>query len=153
MAAKPDRVWDERIAAPPGRRGRRRSHAQRAVDGYIAAVRVAADALRRTNRPVGLIVWRGAHAWVMSGFTATADPLVGPDYRITGVYIQDPWYPRVSSIWGPGQQPNSWISIDALKADFLPRRGGQRHADQAGKYGLVLPVDPPVPAVRARRMI
>jgi hypothetical protein len=125
-----------------------RYYGQRAVDGYGAAVRIAAEALRRTNRPVGLIVWRGAHAWVMSGFTATADPLVDPDYRVTGVYIQDPWYPRVSSIWGPGQDPNSWISINALKEDFLPRRGGQRHADQAGKYVLVLPFDPPRRAVR-----
>lgn len=125
-----------------------RLYAQRAVDGYGEALRVAAEALRRTNRPVGLIVWRGAHAWVMSGFTATADPLVDPDYRITGVYIQDPWYPRVSSIWGPGQKPNSWISVNALKADFLPRRGGQRHADQAGKYVLVMPFDSPRRAVR-----
>jgi hypothetical protein len=130
-----------------------RYYGQRAVDGYGAAVRVAAGALRATDRPVGLIVWRGAHAWVMSGFTATADPLVDPDYRVTGVYIQDPWYPRVSSIWGPGQDPNSWISIDALKKDFLPRRGGQRHAEQAGKYVLVLPFDPPRPTVRDRRMI
>lgn len=71
----------------------------------------------------------------------------------TGVYIQDPWYPRVSSIWGPGQDPNTWISMSALKADFLPRRGGGRHAELAGRYVLVLPVDPPRPAVRGQRMI
>ncbi len=32
------------------------------------ALRVAATAMRRTNRPVGLVMWRGRHAWVMSGF-------------------------------------------------------------------------------------
>lgn len=85
------------------------TYAERAVDGYNAAVRVAARALRATRRPVGLIVWRGAHAWVMTGFSATGDPLTDPDYRVTGVYIQDPWYPRISSIWGPGQKPNSWL--------------------------------------------
>lgn len=115
---------------------------EQAVDDYTAALRDAAYALRRTGRPVGLIVWRGAHAWVMSGFTATADPMVDPDFRVTGVYVQDPWYPRISSIWGPGQKPNSWISVGALKADFLPRRGGRWHAEMAGKYVLVLPVDP-----------
>lgn len=130
-----------------------RYYAERAIDGYGTALRAAAQAVRRTGRPVGLIVWRGAHAWVMSGFTATADPLVDPDYRITGVYIQDPWYPRVSSIWGPGQKPNSWISVSSLKADFLPRRAGQRHAEQAGKYVLVMPIDPPGPIVRKRRLI
>jgi hypothetical protein len=112
---------------------------QQAVDDYAAALREAAYALRRTGRPVGLIVWRGAHAWVMSGFTATADPLVAPDFQVTGVYVQDPWYPRISSIWGPGQEPNTWISVKALKADFLPRRGGRWHAELADKYVLVLP--------------
>src|SRR5664279_1843604 len=32
-----------------------------------AAIQVAAKALRATGRPVGLMVWRGAHSWVMSG--------------------------------------------------------------------------------------
>ena len=31
------------------------------------ALRVAATALRTTRRPVGLVMWRGRHAWVMSG--------------------------------------------------------------------------------------
>ena len=39
------------------------------------ALRLAAASIRQTNRPVGLLVWRGRHAWVMSGFKATADPL------------------------------------------------------------------------------
>lgn len=126
---------------------------ERAVDGYAPTVQAAAGALRRTNRPVGLIVWRGAHAWVMTGFTATADPLLDAGYRVTGVYIQDPWYPRVSSIWGPGQKPNSWISIKALKSDFLPRRGGQWHAELAGKFVLVLPVDPAGVGKQVWRMV
>ena len=129
------------------------NYTERAVDGYSTAVRVAAAALRATRRPVGLIVWRGAHAWVMTGFSATGDPLTDPEYRVTGVYLQDPWYPRVSSIWGPGQKPNSWISAAALKADFLPRRGGQWHVELAGKYVLVLPVDLPRSFGRYMRML
>lgn len=43
----------------------------RTREGAIAA---AARAIRLTGRPVGLLMWRGAHAWVMSGFEATADP-------------------------------------------------------------------------------
>ena len=126
---------------------------ERALEGYGTAVRAAAYAVRTTNRPVGLIVWRGAHAWVMTGFTATADPLTDPDYRVTGIYVQDPWYPRVSSIWGPGQKPNRWLSIKALKGDFLPRRGGRWHAELAGKFVLVLPVLPIRPAAQLRRML
>ena len=46
------------------------------ANSRMGAIRAAARALRRTNRPVGLLVWRGAHAWVMTGFKATADPAV-----------------------------------------------------------------------------
>ena len=38
------------------------------------AIRKAAKAIRETGRPVGLVVWRGAHSWVMTGFSSTADP-------------------------------------------------------------------------------
>jgi hypothetical protein len=124
-----------------------------AADGYTAALRGAAKAIRSTGRPVGMIVWRGKHAWVMTGFTATADPLVDRKFRVTGVYVQDPWYPRVSSIWGPGQRPNKWLSVKALRSDFLPRSRGWRRPELAGKFVLVLPVTPVRPAVRSGRMV
>ncbi len=63
------------------------------------AIHVAADAIRRTGRPVGLLTWRGAHSWVMHGFSATSDPLIGA-FKVTGAYASDPWYPKVSTIWG-----------------------------------------------------
>ena len=57
-----------------------------------------------TRRPVGMLVWRGAHAWVMSGFEATADPGRTNDFRVTAVRILDPWYPRRLSAWvAPGR--------------------------------------------------
>jgi hypothetical protein len=123
------------------------------LDSYQSAVRGAAFALRKTNRPVGLIVWRGAHAWVMSGFTATGDPLADPESRVTGVYIQDPWYGRVSSIWGAGRKPNTWLSVDELKAALLPRRGGRWHAEQAGKFVLVMPFQPRPQETYRRRVL
>jgi hypothetical protein len=126
---------------------------QVAVDGYNAALKAAVDRLRRTKRPVGLIVWRGAHAWVMTGFTATADPLKDPAFRVTGVYVLDPWYPRVSSIWGPGQRPNTWLSAQALKQDFLPRRRGRWSPELQGKFVLVAPGVPIQRATPGRRMI
>lgn len=90
----------------------------------------------------------------MTGFTATTDPLVDPNFEVTGVYVQDPWYPRVSSIWGPGQEPNTYLSTKALEEDFLPRRGGQWHAELAGMFVVVMPVDPiPRPGPQLRRML
>ena len=52
------------------------------------ALRKAALMMRRTGKPVGLVVWHGAHAWVMSGFTATADPARTKDFTVTSVWVQ-----------------------------------------------------------------
>ena len=43
----------------------------------------AALAIAETGKPVGLLVWRGRHAWVMSGFRSSTDPRTDPDARIT----------------------------------------------------------------------
>lgn len=87
------------------------------------------------------------------GFHRDRRSLIDPDARITGVFVQDPWYPRVSLIWGPGQEPNSWISLMALNADFLPRRGGRWHAELAGKFVIVMPIAPARPSYRGWRML
>ena len=42
------------------------------------AMATAALAIAETGKPVGLLVWRGRHAWVMSGFRATGDPRTDP---------------------------------------------------------------------------
>ena len=106
-----------------------------------AAIRAAARALRHTHRPVGLLVWRGAHAWVMTGFKATADPAFDADFRVTHVRIVDVWFPRVSSIWGASVKPNTLIPVGKLKEDFLRfRRPLIRHPDKDGRFVLVVPV-------------
>jgi hypothetical protein len=105
------------------------------------AIRKAARAVRLTGKPAGLVVWRGAHAWVMSGFEATADPARTDRYKITRVFIQDPWYPAVSSIWGPSRPPNTGVSVRALGQDYLRYdRPGRRHPKRDGRYMLILPV-------------
>ena len=43
------------------------------------ALQVAARAIRETKRPVGLVMWRGRHAWVMSGFESIGDPAIHDD--------------------------------------------------------------------------
>jgi hypothetical protein len=92
---------------------------------YIAqtrrmAIHVAAKAVRMTGKPVGLVTWRGAHSWVVSGFKATADPAFTNNFEVTAVYIEDVWYPRISSIWGASSPPNTLVPVDRLDQDFLP---------------------------------
>jgi hypothetical protein len=105
-----------------------------------AAIRRAARAIRMTGRPVGLVTWRGAHSWVMSGFTASADPAHSRRFRVTAVHIQDVWYPFVSTIWGASRPPGSLVPVAALAEDYLPyRRPRARWPNRDGKYMLILP--------------
>ncbi len=107
------------------------------------AIRMAARAMRTTGKPVGLVVWKGAHAWVMSGFVATADPAYSDDFKVTKVFIEDPWYPDVSAIWGASRTPNSGVAVAALDADYLPYdRPGRVHPKRDGRFMLILPTLP-----------
>ena len=69
------------------------------------ALRQGAIALRKTNHPVGLLAWHGAHSWVMTGFQSNADPLYfARDFTVKGAYIVDPFYPRISTYPGHDKQ-------------------------------------------------
>ncbi len=105
------------------------------------AIATAARALRRTGRPVGLLMWRGAHAWVMSGFEATTDPAWSNDFSVTRVRLIDPWYPRAVSAWGRTRAPDARIGLAALARSYVPwHRPKVRYAELDGRYVLVLPV-------------
>jgi len=108
----------------------------------IKAVRRGVAAIRATGRPVGLLVWRGAHSWVLHGFETTADPS-GPDsWSVSRIYVSDPWYPRLSRIWGRSRGPNARITPKQLTEDYLPwKRPTGRYPGMDGKYVLVVPVD------------
>jgi hypothetical protein len=108
----------------------------------MAAVKRGIVAMRATGRPVGLLVWRGAHSWVLHGFEATADP-AGPDaWSVKYVYVSDPWYPRLSRIWGRSRGPNAKITPKQLTVDYLKwKRPTGRYPGMDGKYVLVIPVN------------
>lgn len=105
------------------------------------AVKAAAKALRMTGKPVGMLTWRGAHSWVMSGFRASADPALTNRFTVTSIAIQDVWYPRVSSIWGSSDPPNTWMRVEDLGRDFLRyNRWSVKYPGLDGRYVVVLPV-------------
>jgi hypothetical protein len=112
-----------------------------AVRTRAAAFKAAARAIRLTGRPAALLVWRGAHNWVVSGFRATADPALGDDFRVTHLWIEDVWYPRISSIWGRSRPPDSLVPVRLLPQDYLPwRRPTGRYPGKDGKFVLIIPV-------------
>lgn len=109
------------------------------------AMRTATEAIAATGRPVGLLVWRGHHAWVMSGFDASADPRTSDDFRVTRAIVHDPLYPHGNAVWGPSSSPGQAITVAALGRQFVPRRMTDRVGGLpsmlGGKYVLVLPYE------------
>ena len=108
------------------------------VPKYKQALRVAASAMRETGRPVGLVMWRGRHAWVMSGFTADADPRSG-DFDVTGVRVLDPLYPHGNSLWGASPKPNALLSPAKLGKQFVFRERRRVNLGVPPGYLLILP--------------
>lgn len=112
----------------------------RAYKTRQGALRDAAKAVQKTNSPVLLLAWRGAHTWVMSGFRADADPSVFPDAKILGTYILDPWYPDISSIWGPSDPPGTYQNEAEMIRNYLKwKRPEGKYPDRDGLYIAVVP--------------
>jgi hypothetical protein len=107
-----------------------------------AAVRAAAAALRATGRPVGMLTWAGVHSWVMTGFTATADPAATTSFTVGTAYVLDPWYPWVSTRWPRSEAPNAPRDAADLKANFLPfKLPSGPYPGRDGKFLLVVPLE------------
>jgi hypothetical protein len=105
------------------------------------AMLLAARSMRKTGRPVGLLVWRGRHAWVMSGFKATRDPLVR-GAKVTSAIVEDPLYPYGgSSAWGRSPRPGEALSVSTLGKQFVRRRQSTLNPLLSGKWVIVMPFD------------
>lgn len=116
----------------------------RAYETRADALRDAALQIDATGSPVILLAWRGAHTWVMTGYRADADPSLFPDATISGAYILDPWYPRVSSIWGASDPPNTFQNDAEMRRNFLPWK--RPEGAYPNRDGLFISVVPTLPA-------
>ncbi|MBT2566409.1 hypothetical protein J7I84_07880 [Arthrobacter sp. ISL-85] len=109
------------------------------IPGYEEALRTAARAITETGRPVGLVMWSGRHAWVMSGFESVGDPRQFPDSSVTGIRVLDPLYPYGSGQWGPSPAPNALLTPEQLAIQFVVREPRRWSSGLAAGYLLVLP--------------
>lgn len=125
---------------------------ERAYWSYTDALRDSAIAISQTNKPVVMFPWWGAHSWVMTGYQADADPTVFADATVTGAYILDPWYDRVSSIWGPSDPPGTFETLAELERNWPVgrplgagpgwSRPGGVYPDRDGRYVVLIPITP-----------
>jgi hypothetical protein len=104
-----------------------------------AALYRAARQMRETNKPVGLLVHFGRHAWVMTGFEATADPRVTDDFEVTAAEVVGPLWPNGTlngAKFDPG--PGTWQNVRTLsqKFDAYVEPG---HDIWMGKYVTIVP--------------
>lgn len=114
---------------------------------FSAGLNSAAANLRRTGLPVALTVSRGGHGWIMTGFEATADPLLTDDFAVTSVRIVGPLYGRQSKN-GYDMRPDTELTTKELRRFFT----GWRYAPKAmvwdGRFVSIQPVakdyQPPV---------
>jgi hypothetical protein len=112
----------------------------RAFKTRTGALRDAAVAIEKTHSPALLLAWRGAHTWVMTGYRGDGDPAIFGNVRIDGAYIIDPWYPRLSSIWGYSNPPGTFTKADEMKDNFLPwKRPEGAYPDRDGLWITVVP--------------
>jgi hypothetical protein len=105
---------------------------------FDEALGTAARALVETRRPVGLVMWAGRHAWVMTGFESKGDPRKDADAKVTRVRVMDPLYPH-GSRWGRSPAPNSLVRLKTLARQFVLRNRPDYDLGVAPGWLLVLP--------------
>jgi hypothetical protein len=87
---------------------------------FDAALRTAVTRLRKTSRPVGLLVAHGDHAWVLTGFTATADPARTARFTVTSVRVAGPLWGLQSRSYGYDMRPDTRLTPAQLRGFFTP---------------------------------
>lgn len=91
-----------------------------ASGSFDAALRSAVTNLRKTNWPVGITVAHGDHAWVLTGFSATADPATTTHFTVTSVRVVGPLWGLQSTSYGYDMKPDTRLTPKQLAGFFTP---------------------------------
>lgn len=107
---------------------------------FRQALRSAVRNLRRTNLPVGIAVARGNHAWVLTGFTATADPATTNDFKVRSVRVSGPLWGRQNRSFGYDMRPNTKLTRKQLKRFFTAWHYAPIRMAWEGRWVSVQPI-------------
>lgn len=106
---------------------------------FDAALHDAVTRMRQTGLPVSLAVMHGNHAWVLNGFTATADPAATSHFTVTSVRVTGPLYGR-QSVNGYDMPPDTKLSAAAFRSFFTPFHYSRVHMVWEGRFITIQPV-------------
>jgi hypothetical protein len=106
---------------------------------FGAALKSAVTNLRKTNLPVGITVSHGGHAWIITGFTATADPLKQTSFTVTSVRVVGPLY-GLQSKNGYDMKPDTKLTPAQLRHYFTPWKYDPKPMIWDGRYVSIQPI-------------
>jgi hypothetical protein len=111
---------------------------------FDTAIRSAVTNLRKTDLPVGITVAHGDHAWVLTGFTATADPATTTNFRITSVRVVGPLFGLRTRTYGYDMPPDTKLTLRQLDDFFTPWHYGSVHMAWENRWVSIQPVAPEI---------
>lgn len=109
----------------------------KAYTSEYKALKQAARRIAVTGKPIGLVIWNGRHAVVMTGFKATSDPREG-GFKLKYVWISDPY----------GSSHRRYTAARSPLDRYYERDAPGKYTKAwYGKYVIVVPKTPtPTPA-------
>jgi hypothetical protein len=106
---------------------------------FDIALRSAVRRLRLTNLPVALTVSHGNHGWILTGFTATADPSTTSSFEVTSVRVVGALY-GLQSRNGYDMPPDTRLTPTQLRRYFTPWRYAPKRMVWDGRFVSIQPV-------------
>ncbi len=97
-----------------------------------AAIEYAARRIQLTRKPVGILAWNGAHAWVMTGFVASANPSTTSASVVAAVILSGP-------LGSPRDPIDRVMTMPAFAPYFGPYRQRDGWRGWVGRYVVIAP--------------
>jgi hypothetical protein len=114
---------------------------------FDGALRSAVQRIRATRLPVALTVSRGNHGWIMTGFSATADPARTSSFKVTSVRVVGPLWGLQSRTYGYDMRPGKSLTVRQLRGFFTRWWYAPKRMVWDGLYVSIQPVPAPKPQI------
>ena len=98
--------------------------------------------------PVAITVQHGNHGWVLTGFTATADPAMTTHFTVTSVRVVGPLWGLQNRSYGYDMRPDTKLTPSQFKSFFTPWHYGRIRMAWEGDW-VSIQADPDVESGRS----